>query len=201
MKQTRDRGSDTRARMIRSAYELFHRQGIRATTVDQVLERSDTGKSQFYHYFKNKEGLIHAVLVEFYKRMYSEKSPLKSRMESWADLKDWFGFFVNYQKEHGCDRSCAIGTIGSDLAGNDELLRQDVRLIFERMKQPLSDFFHTMKGKGELPESADPSALADFCVSIMQGGLLVAKIKREVRPFEHSVTHALQYLRSLNQAL
>ena len=56
------KGAETRLRIIRAAADLFHKQGVRATSPDQILEASGTGKGQFYHYFKNKEGLIHEVL-------------------------------------------------------------------------------------------------------------------------------------------
>jgi len=52
---------DTKTRMILSAFDLFHQQGVSATSVDEILEKSDTGKSQFYHYFSNKAGLERAV--------------------------------------------------------------------------------------------------------------------------------------------
>jgi len=188
----------TRERMVLCALQLFHKQGIHATTVDQVLEKSNTGKSQFYHYFKNKEGLIHAVLTYFYNGLKSGRVA-QTKIESWSDLKKWFHFFMDYQKNIQFSRSCPIGTIGADLTHEQELLRQDVRLIFECMKSSLSDFFSRMKARGELAPQIDPHGLADFCFTIMQGGLLVSKIKREKAPFEHSVAHALRYLSSLRQ--
>ena len=188
----------TKERMTACAMQLFHQQGIHATTVDQVLEKSNTGKSQFYHYFKNKEGLIHAVLIHFYNGLKSGNI-VETRIESWSDLRKWFHFFMKYQKGVQFSRSCPIGTIGADLSNKQELLRQDVRLIFESMKASLADFFSRMKARGDLAPQTDPQGLADFCFTIMQGGLLVSKIKRESAPFEHSVTHALQYLTSLRQ--
>ena len=56
------RGAYTRMRIIRTAADLFHAQGARATSPDEIIEASRTGKSQFYHYFRSKEGLIHEVL-------------------------------------------------------------------------------------------------------------------------------------------
>lgn len=186
--------------MVLAALELFHQQGIHATTVDQVLEKSGTGKSQFYHYFKNKEGLIHSVLMSFYNRLRSSNSPVQTKLQSWDDLESWFRAFIDFQKSIRWTRSCPVGTIGSDLTGDQELLRQDVRLIFEFTKGSLADFFFMMKGRGELPADANPDTLADFCFTIMQGGLLVSKIKRESAPFENSVTHALSYLQSLRRS-
>jgi len=33
--------------MIRAAADLFHKQGVRATSPDQIIEASATGKGQF----------------------------------------------------------------------------------------------------------------------------------------------------------
>jgi TetR/AcrR family transcriptional regulator, transcriptional repressor for nem operon len=185
----------TRERMVLAALQLFHERGIHATTVDEVLEASNTGKSQFYHYFKNKNGLIHAVLTHFYNRMKEGKIS-SIRVESWQDLKKWFESFIEYQKKIGFTRSCPVGTIGADLSTEDELLRQDIRLIFESMKNSLRDFFSRMKAKGELDAKADPETLAKFCFTIMQGGLLVSKIERESQTFESAAKHAIRYIDS-----
>ena len=186
----------TKQKMIDCALQLFHQQGIHSTTVDQILEKTQTGKSQFYHYFKNKEGLVHAVLVAFYDRIRSGKT-VQKKVESWADLKRWFQFFIDYQKSIECARGCPIGTIGNDLTTEQELLRQDARLIFEFIKGSLADFFSRMRERGDLSANSNPQELADFCVTIMQGGLLISKIKRETTPFENSVSQALKYLNSL----
>lgn len=187
----------TRLKMIETAFDLLHRQGIHATTVDEVLEKSGTGKSQFYYYFKSKEGLVHAVLQYFYELLKNNRLPGKHTIESWEDLENWFRFFITFQQEFHCERSCPIGTIGNDLSQDQELLRQDVRLIFQWMRHSLSRFFNSLKAKGEISASVDPDALADFCFTVMQGGLLVSKIQRESAPFENAVAHALTYLKSL----
>src|SRR5262249_48164180 len=62
MKVPSARGAETKNRIIRVAADLFHKQGVRATSPDQVIEASATGKGQFYHYFRNKTGLVHEVL-------------------------------------------------------------------------------------------------------------------------------------------
>ncbi len=197
MKATSTRGLNTRQRMVDTAQRLFHQQGIHATTIDQILAESNTGKSQFYHYFKNKEGLIHAVLTTFYSRLKTQNHVVSKRIESWMDLKQWFSFFIEYQRSIAFTKGCPVGTIGSDLTQDQELLRQDVRLIFEYTKGILADFFSLMIGRGELPAETNPNELADFCFTIMQGGLLVAKIKRESAPFENAVEHAMLYLQKI----
>ena len=48
------KGTETRAKIIRTAADLFHERGVGATSPDDVIEASNTGKGQFYHYFKSK---------------------------------------------------------------------------------------------------------------------------------------------------
>ncbi len=186
--------------MIQTGMDLFHRQGITATSVDEILEKSGTGKGQFYYYFKNKEGLVHQVLLYFYEMLRTERTPARIRIETWEELEQWFGAFIEFQKSVRCERSCPVGTIGNDLSNSQDLLRQDVKLIFEFTRHFLARFFSAMKAKGELPESTDPEGLADLCFAIQQGGMLIAKIERNCLPFERSVTQLMQFLQQLRSS-
>ena len=52
MTKRSSQGSETRLRIIGAAADLFRKQGVHATSPDDVIEASHTGKGQFYHYFK-----------------------------------------------------------------------------------------------------------------------------------------------------
>ena len=60
------KGQATKTKMIQIAAELMQKNGVTATTVNDVLASSSTGKSQFSHYFGSKEELFRAVLQEAY---------------------------------------------------------------------------------------------------------------------------------------
>jgi AcrR family transcriptional regulator len=187
----------SRQRMIDAALDLFHQKGVNATSVDQVLARSATGKSQFSHYFKTKDGLVHAVLQHLHEVIRSGAVPTGYDVRSWRDLERWFQNYIDYQRSVGCERSCPIGTIGADVGNDQQLLRQDLRLFLQWSRGQLARFFAERKAAGELVASADPETLADFCISIMQGGMLLTKMQRATDMFEGAAVHALAYLRSL----
>jgi hypothetical protein len=48
MKARSAKGEKTRLRILEAARDLFHGQGVAATSPDQVIEASGTGKGQFY---------------------------------------------------------------------------------------------------------------------------------------------------------
>lgn len=51
-----------RERLVEAANELFYTEGIRAVSVDRVIERAGTTKVTFYRHFKSKDDLVVAHL-------------------------------------------------------------------------------------------------------------------------------------------
>jgi AcrR family transcriptional regulator len=191
---------DARQRMIDAALDLFHRHGVNGASIDQVLEESGTGKGQFAHYFKSKDGLVHAVLQHLHELIRSGKAPTGYALESWDDLEGWFDKYLVFQAGVDYERSCPVATIGSDLSDDQELLRQDVRLFFQWARGALARFFAERRAKGELAAASDPDALADLCITVMQGGMLVTKVTRAPDTFRRAAAQTLAYIRSLRKS-
>jgi len=189
------RGAETRLRIIRAAADLFHKQGVGATSPDQVIEASGTGKGQFYHYFKSKEGLVHEVLQTYLEDIAKGTAPLSYEINSWEDLERWFFSNVELQKRYHMRRGCPFGTIGNEVTENDELIRQDLSLIFEIVKNKLAAFFLKEKAKGRLFQDAKEEQMADFCIATIQGAMLLGKIKRNSQTVETSVREAVAHLK------
>ena len=196
MKARLVKGAETRLRIIRAAADLFHKQGARSTSPDQVIEASRTGKGQFYHYFKSKEGLVHEVLQTYLEEIKTQASRVNYEIHSWKDLEKWFAAQVELQKNYEMTRGCPFGTLGNEVTENDELIRQDVSLIFEVVKNKLAAFFVKEKAKRRLAKKANEEELADFCIASMQGAMLMGKIKRSSQTVETSVQEALAHLKS-----
>src|SRR5690606_33795775 len=112
----------------------------------------------------------------------------------WQDFESWFQRYIDFQKSVKFERSCPFGTIGADLANEQELLRQDMRLFLEWCRSKISRFFAERKAAGEIARSADPDALADLCMSVMQGGMLLTKMMRNPDMFENSAAQVIQYV-------
>jgi TetR/AcrR family transcriptional regulator, transcriptional repressor for nem operon len=189
------RGAQTRLRIIRAAADLFHKQGVGATSPDQVIEASGTGKGQFYHYFKSKEGLVHEVLQTYLDDISNGTAPLSYEINSWEDLERWFLSNIELQKRFSMTRGCPFGTIGNEVTENDELIRQDLSLIFEVVKNKLAAFFIREKAKGRFAQDAKEEQMADFCIATIQGAMLLGKVKRNSQTAETTVREALVHLK------
>jgi AcrR family transcriptional regulator len=194
------KGDETRRQILTVAADLFHKQGVAATSPDQIIEASGTGKGQFYHYFRNKEGLVHEVLLAYLDSIWKGDGPLAYDIASWADLEQWFKTQLALQKGFRMTRGCPFGTIGNEVTENDELIRQDLSLIFEVAKAKIATFFIREKASGRLDPSAREEQLADFVLATLQGAMLMGKVKRSSQLVESVAHEAMNHLRQYVRA-
>ncbi len=200
MSERTTKGDETRRRILAAAADLFHQQGVVATSPDQIIDASGTGKGQFYHYFRNKEGLVHEVLLTYLEDIRNGSGPLNYDVESWDDLERWFKAHLALQQRFRMTRGCPFGTIGNEVTENDELVRQDLSLIFEVVKAKVAGFFIKEKASGRLAPDVREDQLADFCLATIQGAMLMGKVKRSSQLVEHVVREALQHIKRYGQA-
>ena len=195
MKRHYATGVETRRKIIATAADLFHKQGVHLTSPDEIIEASETGKGQFYHYFKNKEGLVHEVLLTHLEMISSGRSPVSYDVDSWDELRECFLIHIKLQERFNMTRGCPIGTVGNEVTERDELIRQDVNLIFQVIKNKLASFFIREKARSRLAKDAREDQLADFCIAAVQGAMLMGKIQRSSHVAEASIHEALKHLR------
>src|SRR5665213_705473 len=62
--EPRERAPGKRERLVASAMELFHHQGVERTTLAEVAHAADVPVGNVYYYFKTKDELVEAVIEE-----------------------------------------------------------------------------------------------------------------------------------------
>ena len=87
------RGRATRQRIVTAAAELMLANGVAATSVDDVLCRSQASKSQLYHYFTDRQDLVLAVTQHACGRVLAAQQRLAG-IADWDDLAVCFDRIV-----------------------------------------------------------------------------------------------------------
>jgi AcrR family transcriptional regulator len=193
------KGAETKSRILSSASELFHVRGVHATSPDHIIEASATGKGQFYHYFKNKEQLVHEVFLRHLEKLRTGTAPVVTVVSSWEDLERWFQSYIDLEKRFGMKRACLFGTAANEVTERDESLRQDLLCIFQTLKTNLASFFTREKLAGRLTSGADEDTLADFCIASLQGAMLIGKIHHNSDIAETVTAHALAHVKQFRR--
>ncbi len=56
---------NTKGRIVSAAWKLFYTQGYDDTTIEEIIEESQTSRGSFYHYFKGKDSLLSSLSYLF----------------------------------------------------------------------------------------------------------------------------------------
>jgi AcrR family transcriptional regulator len=72
---------NTRSKIVSAAWKLFYEQGYEDTTVEEIIDVSETSKGSFYHYFDGKDALL-GTLSTLFDEKYEELAVGLEAMET-----------------------------------------------------------------------------------------------------------------------
>jgi AcrR family transcriptional regulator len=190
------KGRETRRRIIEAAADLVYEGTVAGVSLDEVCRATSTSKSQLYHYFGDKNALVHAVIGHERERVLGFHRPALESLSSWDDIQRWRDAVVEAQAARACRGGCPLGSLASELAGLDEPARTQLSDAFVAWEELLADGLSKMVEAGTLRADANTTDLAVSVIASLQGGLLLAEIDRTTRPLEVALDAAIAYLRS-----
>lgn len=191
------RGAVTRDRIVRAAADLMHASGVAGTTMDQVIEASDTSKSQLYHYFTDKEALVAAVIKAQAARVMQRQEPYLEQLNSLAGLRQWRDVVVSIVAERHGAHGCEIGSLVSEVADRSEPARILLDATMRTWESYLSAGLSRMQERNELPSDLDPDELAIGIMAAYQGGYLLSQASHSPRPIALALDYAIGNLTTL----
>jgi TetR/AcrR family transcriptional repressor of nem operon len=183
--------------IVDAAARLLAERGFAQTSVEDVIEAADlSGKSHFYHYFRSKDELGYQVLERQFER-FEERglAVLREPMIAPLDrLRLFVDAIVALQAERAGRGGSPFGALASELADTHEGFRVRLDAVFERWAAPLEQLFRELGP--QLAEGTDPQQLAHFVIASLEGGMLLARVKRDQRVMDGVGAELWHYLAS-----
>jgi AcrR family transcriptional regulator len=190
-----NKGRATRDRILDTATELVFEHGVAGTTLDDVRTAANVSKGQLYHYFADKDDLVHAVIDRTIEQVI-DAQPRLANLSSWRAIASWFDDLVQLQAERHAVGGCPIGSLAGELAETDEQAREGLAAGFDRWEAPLREGLQQMRAEGKLRRTADPARLATATLAAIQGGLVLTQTRRDPRQLRIALDATYAYLRS-----
>ena len=178
MHQTTAKGGDTRLRMIQVAADLFHRKGIHATSPDEIIEASRTGKGQFYHYFRSRDELVEAAVGLRCTQVLAQLGEALGSVESMAELASALAGFVRQFEQMGLP-GCPIGTLATEVVESNEGARLHAAAAFDAWEKLFADALMRIRERGELRSDASPERLATALLASLEGGMMLSMTRKD----------------------
>lgn len=131
-----------RERILTAAHALFYKEGIRATGIDKIIDRSSVSKVTFYRQYPSKDELIRAYLDDRHEKWMAwfrtslaqaTGDGLSATHALVATLSGWFG--------SPDFRGCAFLNAAAELGSSDPEILNTVRRHKQEMSSVLDDLF------------------------------------------------------------
>lgn len=163
-----------------AAAGLMSRRGYQQTSVDEVIRETGLcGKAHFYHHFRSKEELGHAVLERHFERFAESGLSVLRELDA-PPLERLIRFVravVRTQAECGCAEASPCGALALEMADAHEGFRCRVQSVFERWAGEIERLLE--EASPELGEEVEAARVARFVVATLEGALLMTRVERQ----------------------
>jgi AcrR family transcriptional regulator len=189
----------TRDRLVQAAVYLFYAKGYEGTGMAELLAYAKVNSGSFYHFFGSKEELLLEVLRWYQQNL--EPVLIRPLYEQIRDpIERIFGLLEGYRQRilmTECTFGCPIGRLALEVAPQrvevHKLLAANFTGWWRAVEQCLRD-----AGDG-LPHDIDCEQLAQFVLTVMEGGVMQSRSYRSVAPFDRAVAQLRDYFRRLQR--
>jgi TetR/AcrR family transcriptional regulator, transcriptional repressor for nem operon len=191
-----DQGRETRARIVAAAAALIGERGVAGTSLDDIRAVTSSSKSQLYHYFGDKGGLVQAVIDYQSGLVIGAQVDALGGVRSWRGLQRWADGMVAMVEARGARGGCPVGTLAAALSDTDERFRVPLSEAFDRWREAIGAMLMRLQDRGLLASDADLEALTTTTLAAIQGGLLFAKTSRDSAQLRATLDGAIAHLRN-----
>ncbi len=178
---------DTRSKIIEAAMELFLAKGYGSTSIADILSRTQLNSGSLYHFFPGKQDLLLAVL-----EAYRDGIEQMLLAPAWGDEPDpverVFKLLALYRGlilQTECTYGCPIGSLTLELHEADPAVRERLAQNFANWVAAVRRCYEAAGDR--FAPGTDFQALAEFTLTVMEGGVMQARTHRDVGYFDRNV--------------
>jgi AcrR family transcriptional regulator len=196
-KQKPVRQTDTRGRILEAGRHLFWERGYSATGLADILDRAGARSGSFYHFFRSKEDLLHAVLDVYVVALHPVI--IEPAVRSAGDgVSRVFAILEGYRRsliDTNCTYGCPIGRLALEIEPANAPAMDLIAKNFDGWTSAVETLL--LQERSRFRDGTDFRALAQFVLTVMEGGVMQARARRSIEPFDASVRQLRQYVELL----
>jgi TetR/AcrR family transcriptional repressor of nem operon len=191
--------SNTRTKLIRTAMLLFWENGYHSTSIADVLKKAKANSGSLYHFFPAKTDLLAAVLDLYHDGI--RQMLLEPPSAGLADpIQKIFAVLGRYRRslvETDCFYCSPIGSLALELRDPDERVRARLAKNFRAWIDVIDDCLQ--QSKRRFPAEVNRRELAQFVLTVMEGGVMQARTFRDIAYFDGAVRQLRHYFARLGR--
>ncbi|SEB26454.1 MULTISPECIES: TetR/AcrR family transcriptional regulator [unclassified Mycobacterium] len=188
------KGQATRARIIDGAAAEIRERGVALTTIEDVMARTRTSKSQIFHYFPHgKEQLLLAVATLESQRVLDDQQPHLGALTSWAAWQRWRDAVVDRYRQQG--QNCPIAVLMSEIGRTSTGAQAVTTELIDSWRGAIADGIVAMQQQDKIAHTVDPQRAAAALLAGIQGGVGVMLATGDLTYLEAALDEGINALR------
>tara|TARA_R110000772_G_scaffold268068_2_gene394041 strand:+ start:308 stop:961 length:654 start_codon:yes stop_codon:yes gene_type:complete len=177
--------TDTKSKLLLTANDLIWQSSYGNVSVDDICNAAAIKKGSFYYYFSSKAELAVAAMEQSYLSYETEIDNIFSSKRSPIERFDALADFVYEKQKQAFDKygrvcGCPYASLGSEMAGNEELIQKKADEILHRQGNVFRQTLQEMVDAGLLPMNTDISNTGSQIITSMLGQVMVARIQNNL---------------------
>jgi TetR/AcrR family transcriptional regulator, transcriptional repressor for nem operon len=189
--------TDTRWCILEAAMHLFWEKGFGSTSIADILSRADVNSGSLYHFFPGKQDLLIAVLDTYIGGIH--QMLLEPAWRGVADPIDKIWKLMDGYRDAliqtDCSYGCPIGSLALEIHEPDPAVRERLAKNFSNWTSAIED---CLKAAGDrVPPATDTRALAEFVLTTMEGGVMLARSYRDIGYFDRAIAQLKDHFNRL----
>jgi AcrR family transcriptional regulator len=183
----------TRDNLVDAAMRLFYEQGYANTGVATILREAGVNSGSLYHFVPGKEALLTAVLQKYRQVLQPiVLGPIEQQTDD--PIERVFTLLVWYRaglERTGCKMGCPIGNLALEISDHHPDLRPLIHANFDGWTDGVKKWLDDAGDR--LPRDVDRKELAQMVLNTMEGGIMQARSRGELAPFDAAVRQLRHY--------
>ena len=172
--------SDSKDRMIRSAYALFRERGYSGTGFREINAHSGVARGAIYHHFPGgKTELAEDVIRLAGDEVSDALEVVAQEADAVSTLEAFVTGWIHHVREHDFNAGCSIAAIVAESQHDAPHLADAAAEAFGRWRAILAE---SLRRGGASPARA--RRLATLAVAAVEGAVVLCRAERSTRPLE-----------------
>jgi AcrR family transcriptional regulator len=189
------KGMATRQRIVEGAAAEIRDRGVALTTLDDVMVKTNTSKSQLFHYFpEGKDELLLAVARYEADQVLSDPQPQLGSLTSWQAWQEWRDVVVRRYERQG--QHCPLNVLISQLDRTTPGARAVASELLNRWQAEIVAGIQYLQRHGKIGAHLDSQQEAAALLAGIQGGVVVMLSTGKITHLEAALDVAIARLKA-----
>ena len=189
------RGEETRERIVATAAGVFNERGFAGASMADLMAATGLQKGGIYRHFESKEALALAAFDHAISRMSLRfASAVQGTTGSVERLHALISVFVGIPDDPPIPGGCPLMNAVIESDDGNPALRERARDAMDGLRALVRRTAQRGIERGEIRPEVDPEALATVMVSLLEGGLALARFYGAPEHLQYAADHLRRHL-------